>query len=460
MKKIVIVGFILIQTHLLFAQNVCKKTSVYFDVDQFNLTPGALFRIDSVLQSYNDNRILVELYGYADSSASSDHNFKLAQNRIASVKTYIQTKYKKDFIIREKNFGEEFNTHVFDKQWMDRRVDIFIFPVSNNKIVLTNQTSKEAAEVPLDYFEPCGVCASNTAIRAYYTDEDANQAGIQFESVSGEDLTTAGTVKLDYTLCNQERKNDTLVFKIKAEKLDTAMTIWAPDTINGIVYWRDLGIKPFWDSATSSYIVATNLDFFNLDKYACKPFDERYTLILPEKFKAVYSYAIDTSGYKKLRTDKDTISIGTRLQLNFLSYGIIDKDVYYLNAGLDSLAKKIENNTVPFDFYKPLAYTANMVKVKFSNGARPEVFGYYNSGCEEFLSLAIENPRSVQVKQIAEGMYNFAFVKNNKVYVFTVDNVKAAYSKKKKCYKIKLNFEALEKLIHYSASDKTIAEDE
>ena len=226
MKKILIFIFIMIQTHLLFAQNVCKKTSVYFDVDQFNLSSGALSIIDSVVQLYNDKRLFVELYGYADSSASSDHNLKLAQNRIASVKTYIQTKYKKDFIVQEKNFGEEFNTHVFDNQWMDRRVDIFIFPVSNNKIVLNSITQNETIEVPIDYFEPCGVCASNVSIKAYYTDSSANEASIRFSTASGNELVTAGTIKLQSDPCNQLTNKDTIIYRIKAQQqLDPEMTV-------------------------------------------------------------------------------------------------------------------------------------------------------------------------------------------------------------------------------------------
>ena len=147
--------------------------------------------------------------------------------------------------------------------------------------------------------------------------------------------------------------------------------------------------------------------------------------------------------------------------LSFVSYGVVDKDVYYINQKVNDLFKSIDSTlssktyTIPFDFYKPIEYTGNTVRIKFSKAASPQSFGYYNSTHQEFISLRLINARVLEVKQAAENTYRFAFIKDNELYVFDVKDVQSTYNSKKKRYKIKLNAQAIDRLIQLSTYGKT-----
>jgi outer membrane protein OmpA-like peptidoglycan-associated protein len=67
MKTTLYIIFFLLFCLTTEAQNFCKKTSIYFDLNKSDLTVQANAKIDSLLNVLNGTSYFIELYGYADS---------------------------------------------------------------------------------------------------------------------------------------------------------------------------------------------------------------------------------------------------------------------------------------------------------------------------------------------------------------------------------------------------------
>ena len=429
------------------AQNFCKKTSIYFDLNKSDLTANANAKIDSLLNSLNGNSYFIELYGYSDSSATADYNLQLSKKRILSAQTKLNSKTTTKFKYQEKNLGESKSTNDVS---LDRRVDIFVFPEHNGKIILNN--SNESVELPIEYFGPCGICNSKPEIRAYYNDADAGEAKIKFKTSTGEDLITAGTLKFDFKPCNQTMSNplDTITISIQADNIDPEMTVWEPDTINGIIYWKTSDIKPIFDTINKKYVVRSRKRFINLDKPKCREVNGHSKIVFPEKFTTLKSHLITTSKVGSNETKKDTLLI-QKLDTTYsvISVGKIDETYYFLNEKLKSISVKADTNKkifiirkvylVSFDLYKEFTYNDTTLKVRFKKSSKPEQFGFYLKEYNEFIPINQDlNGKYIETKK-PNTNYELAIIKKKKLYVIEQKKVKSKYNKKKNLFKIKFN---------------------
>lgn len=251
----------------LFAQKPCEKSSIYFDINKSNLSDQSLITLNKLARKLEGTDYLIELYGYADSIASANYNFTLSQKRIDSVKVFLNKIEGINFNYFEKNLGEEEQSSGVKELALSRRVDIFVIPIRDNKIVIRDKNAEVA--VPMDYFEPCGACQSKPKIDAYYTAEEAAVENMMLETTNGIELVTAGTFSFNLTPCNEgERKLQTEpnCFTIYSNAVDTKMTLWEPDTINGVIYWKSVPFEPIYDTINNTYSFCTFLNKFNLDR--------------------------------------------------------------------------------------------------------------------------------------------------------------------------------------------------
>ncbi len=88
-------------------QNI-KVTPVHFLSDKSYLTDYSKSILDKLIVTLNSNQEYhTNIYGYADSQGTDNHNYKLSQNRIESVVKYLISKgISTERIIHQKAFGE------------------------------------------------------------------------------------------------------------------------------------------------------------------------------------------------------------------------------------------------------------------------------------------------------------------------------------------------------------------
>ena len=63
-------------TGFLRAQEVCHRTTVFFDTDKFALTAASIQKLDSLVGVIGNSEYMIELYGHIDTVGDFDHNQK------------------------------------------------------------------------------------------------------------------------------------------------------------------------------------------------------------------------------------------------------------------------------------------------------------------------------------------------------------------------------------------------
>lgn len=68
-----------------------EERTVYFDLDKYELKPAERAKLDSLAMRLKGDRYLKKamIVGYADRTGSRDHNQKLSERRVESVKSYL-----------------------------------------------------------------------------------------------------------------------------------------------------------------------------------------------------------------------------------------------------------------------------------------------------------------------------------------------------------------------------------
>ncbi len=112
-------------------QNI-KVTPVHFLSDKSYLTDYSKGIIDKLIKTLNSNpEYHTNIYGYADSQGSDNHNYKLSQDRIDTVVKYLESKgISSSRIIHQKAFGETkpiASNKTPEGRLQNRRVEFEIF---------------------------------------------------------------------------------------------------------------------------------------------------------------------------------------------------------------------------------------------------------------------------------------------------------------------------------------------
>lgn len=451
MKKLILLFLYFFASYQLLAQDYCKKTSIYFDINKFELESESIPKIDSLISTFKGSDFLIELYGYSDSIASQEYNLLLSQKRINSVKTYITSKNNSKIKFFEKNLGEGESDSKLKDLSLYRRVDIFVFPLSNGKLTLAN--GRENIEVESDYFEPCGICQSKPKVNTYYTEVEANRAGIEFRTSEGDKLISAGTFNFNFKPCDDSKKiapNRPYCLTVQARQVDRDMKVWEPDTINGRIYWKESTVIPEFDTVNNTYRICRTGRLCNLDKFdilylpSCK-------IIFPEDFD---SLKIEFTNLKPdlsiIKTHRDTTVFGV-LPNSVTCIARKNNEIYYTLVNLHEIkssketryeisrTKIVDESEFHIDssYFTKFTFSDTNYRIKFKN--KPEKVGFYILSVNEFIPIEQISPNKDILTKIPIGEYNLAYVKKNKIYVIPYKKIKPRYKKKKNYYKIKFN---------------------
>jgi hypothetical protein len=431
------------------AQQACKRISLFFDSDRSELTPASVKKLDSIVAIAAQKQFLVELYGHTDTVGRDAYNQGLSQQRMNSIESYLDGKAKGQFSYKEKN-DPETNVKVSRSTEANlaynRRVDLYLIPRTGNMLQLKGAKPSESVEVPVDYFEPCGLCGSRPEVKSYYSEEDTRGTNITFKTNDGYDLETAGTMMLDYTPCNGVRKKDTaaVIFRICDGKPDEKMSLWVADTINGKIFWKPSSNKFTLDPLTGCYIFRAPAGMLcNLDKI---DYDTLYALLFPEEF--TYQHAVITNK-KSIRynTREDSIAVGDKDTTCVVhGFGKSGDRVYLMRMRMDSLpdtlhragryyAKSFRSS---MQMYQELTYSDTLLKVRTGKFARNTTFGFYLPEYKEFIPMD-----SVQGKYFIDEKpncaYQYSYLKGNKLYAINNKSVKAHYAEESNSMRIKFN---------------------
>ena len=432
------------------AQKLCEKTSIYFDLDQSILTEQSIETLNNLTKNFQGTEYLIELYGFADSTASKEYNLLLSQKRIDSVKVFLNKIKSVNFHYFETNLGEEDNADVKDLA-RSRRVDIFVLPVKDGKIEL--EDGKATVSVPLDYFSPCGACQLKPRIDAYYTAEEARAANIEFETNDGVPLISAGSFDFNFKPCDgKEREKELICFNVRSDKVDQEMLLWEPDTINGIIYWKPIEIKPRFDMINNTYQFCVYSLFVNVDKRRfIKPL-----YIFPDELDQLRSEFTNS----QTSIQKSFLDTASCVNFEYLSsYGVIGNTHYhykkhsqhipitkrnFLVIEIDSFPISYEH-TIPLDKYEQLIFsesdTTLMVKLK----NKPLHVGYYLKDVHQFIPFE-RNEKAIRFYgQKPTGEFQLAYMKKNgRVYVLPQNKMKLKYKRLRKHFRLKLRIKNIE----------------
>lgn len=445
MKLLVFLTFTLF-IGIIHAQKPCEKASIYFDVNQSNITPQSLTTLKKFADKLKGTDFLIELYGYADSTASAEYNLALSQKRIDSVKLFFNKLENINFNYFETNLGEEESAETNDLS-LSRRVDIFVLPVENDKIVIRDGDAEVA--VALDYFSPCGACQTKPKINAYYTAEEARAANIEFTTNDGFPLESAGTFDFNFTPCKGKKlkaNKELICFKVSSAKVDTAMLLWEADTINGVIYWKPLDVTPQFDTVNNVYQFCVYTPNPNLDKRT-----PSQVYIFPAELNLLRSEFTSTAKNSLCKSSQDTTECKS---FHFLSsYGIIGSTHYHFKKQSNELplskTHTIEiagrtiitsyEHSIKMNQYEQLIFsesdTTLMVKLK----NKPIQVGYYLSDVHQFIPFESNKKSKRFYGQKPTGEFQLAYLKKrDRLYVLPKQKMKLKYKRFRKYYKLKL----------------------
>jgi len=461
MRLLTIISAFILLSFNSYSQKYCTKTSVYFDLNKSELTSQSINSLDSLSKALKGKELAIELYAFTDSSASNQYNLELSQKRNAAVRSYLELKknLETNYKFTEKHFGESQNgTNANDDAYY-RRVDIFLVPMRNGKLLFSE--GNEEMELPADYFEPCGICATKPKLKGLYTAEEAREENVEFTSNEGISLVTAGTVKLDFDPCGTKKKSKTacLTFFIKSAKYDPEMTIWSADTINGIIYWRNTGEKPSWDSVQSRYYFCGADPIHNLDKNLVVYSAD---IIFPKEFSTIKS-KITMLYEKPLLSQFDSVSvnnIGINKKTATKSIGKINNTSYYFSGNIYQYVEDIDSTAnneiryhfkcrVPLSAFTQMTFSDTTIKFMYKKKAKVENIGIYVIPVTDFFPFLETLPKNQlrTAKPLSENQV--AIIRKDKIYVADLRTLKVKYKKRKNLEKIKLNNENLNKFTYY-----------
>ncbi len=459
MKAIAIIIFVLLCLTEAEAQQNCKRISFFFESDKSDLTDASKKRLDSLLASSTQPHYMAELYGHADTVGSANYNYNLAMRRMKTIEGYLNSKSKNKFDYKEKNFSETKETNVRNARSeeanlaFNRRVDLYLIPM-RGKMLEMKGNKNETVEVPVDYFEPCGLCGNKPFIKSYYSAEDTKNTNITFKTSDGFDLITAGTLVFNFTPCNGVRKKDTatLVFRICDGKPDEKMSLWQADTINGKVFWKPSNNKFVLNAKTGCYeFRAPAGQLYNLDKKVAEEvfvitYDTTYRIVLPQEFS--YQHTIVTDTLKKAvryNSRGDSVAIHkTETAYVVHSFGKNGDRVYLMTTKINSLPLKenlkgrlyYEIFHPAISHYEELTYSDTTIRIKRGKFAQKATFGFYLPEYKEFIPMDSTQGK-FSISNRPNCAYQYGYMKGNALYVIKDKNVKEKYIASKNMTAIK-----------------------
>lgn len=433
----------------------CPRTSLFFDNDKSKLTDRSIKTLDSLVSIMGEGEFLVELYGMTDSVGSGNYNQKLAERRMLAAESYISKKSTAEITFRKKNQIES-TSRIRGSQEenlaYNRRVDIFLVPLSNGEIQLT---SKEGAEAlyPLNYFEPCGVCNSSPSLNMYINNDAAREAGITFQSVNGDSLVTAGSIFLNRKPCTGSSDDTaTITYKICPDTPDPEMSVWKADTIDGKVFWRETTIPLVIDPVSGCYIIRSGSGGINVDKPPLRSIirdDTTYRLVLPDNIEYGKILISGADGITRYNSETGSVAFD-RSDTMLIAKMFIKQNGNFLYASIP--IRLLPSTIIHEGFYYYRIFSPDITSFRNvfqaeSNQHRircgkpgKDKFGYYFPGYKIYLPIDSMTSKFYLGPQ-PELEYHYAIKRGKRLYVNSGDVYKSKFRKKKNIWHIKFKGE-------------------
>ena len=430
------------------AQNFCKQTSVFFEHDASEITLQTQRKLDSLGRVMNGTEYIVELYGHTDSTGSYNYNTQLAHDRMSAIEAYLRPKTKAKLQFTENNLSEtnyKVSGDVEKNLAFNRRVDIFLIPMSNGNVQITGN-NHAAIELPPALFGPCGICNSQPTVKTFLTHAETDAAGILLETSGGDSLITAGMVMLDYNPCNGVSTVPAVTFRMCPGKPDPNMKLWEADTTNGKIRWVPSKDTLAFDYTTGCYIFRGRPGMaYNVDR---KFLPDTIFRIVPGKTFA-YQQFVTTDPNNDIRYHaqrKDSVDLG-RDSTKLIAHAVGKKgDDYYLLTGpVDSLPYKYygtarTTNAKSYELaeekFTKLLYSDTLLKVRCGRRSKPGQAGVYLTDYHQYIPFDSTDGKYYYSRKPTVA-YQYAYKKGKRLRVLKTAPENSKYFEEQKTERIK-----------------------
>jgi outer membrane protein OmpA-like peptidoglycan-associated protein len=109
---------------------IFRLNNVYFDFDKYNLREESFVELNRVVDFLNEHpTIKIEISAHTDNKGSDEYNFKLSDNRAASVRSYLISKGIPEDRVTSKGYGEskpQVDNDTDEHRQINRRVEFVI----------------------------------------------------------------------------------------------------------------------------------------------------------------------------------------------------------------------------------------------------------------------------------------------------------------------------------------------
>lgn len=163
-----------------FGQN-CNHTSVYFGSDKSKISKRSLKAIDSLLSLLDSNSTyLFEFQGFSDKNSSKTYNYKLADDRIKSVKEYVLSRKNVGFVFKSFVYGKSELRFIEDHK--NRRVDIYYTQIHTDSTIQIKGENGIKVFMPLHYFQS-EICKINPQVLTKSNRPFSKEISLSFDFV-------------------------------------------------------------------------------------------------------------------------------------------------------------------------------------------------------------------------------------------------------------------------------------
>ena len=406
-----------------YAQDFCKSSSVFFDLNKSQLKSESQFTLDSLIKTLHGTDFVLEVYGYTDTAHTDDYNRKLSQSRIDAVLGHFKYSGIVPKEIRTFNEGEDFNSNLQNKYAaFQRRVDIYLTPMERSDVVFKS-SSGVLVKRDIASFGDCGICALKPKIKFLETENEANANGIDLVTDKGERLVTYGMVLFDIDTCAS-------IPEAARSKIETCMEVPAPfwnDRVklfelveqSGNDNWRLLGDTIIYDSVAHIArfcSLARNINCDLLDIY-----NPALKLIFPEESQTGKSFFLHDPQRKSERLFNDTVVFPNTVE-TVISYFSIDKEWYLYK----DKAKRILNQFLNRDSVSPnacllylsdytIAAPAGEIELKVKLKDIDQI-GYYHPDFDLFVPLERRGGNTWYGMIYRDG-FELCYIRNERYYI-------------------------------------------
>ncbi len=403
------------------AQDFCKASSIFFDLNKSGLKSQGIKTIDSLVKSTNGSDFILEVYGYTDTSNTTDYNRKLSQNRIDAVLSHLKSKNVFPKEIRTFNEGEDFNSSIQSKNAaFQRRVDVYLTPMEGNDVVFKS-SSGVVVKRDLSSFGDCGICALKPKIRYLQNEADAKANGIDLVTDKGEPLETYGMALFDIDTCSslspEARKNIRNCIRMPAIRWDKRVELFELVEQPGNDVWKAIQDSFVRDPELKIVQFCTNARYINCDVIV------KRILIVPERSvsgKGKSFFITNTAG-KTIKLLNDTVVFPSD-QERLVSCFPADRDWYLFQMPAQKIFRQFTNrDSLSPDFaaiYESdylVASPKGVIELKVKKKDIDKV-GYYHPDFDLFIPLERRNGNRWYGEIYQDG-FELCYIKNTRYFV-------------------------------------------